>query len=206
MVLVVLARAAPAGAGKTVKLTAVFAVVVASVILQVTLARYTVGGRWVFDFVVAGVVFVGAAVGAGGRDSGRHARRAAAGRAGRRHRRRRRPGQDAGRLCGRASSARSSCSCARTPGRSSSSWPRSCTGCSRIGLSGLIEQHWPSVPWGAMLAETSINGLRRCSRFRRRTRCPARWRGGATAGARVSQAQVVGPDHADGRLRGTAVE
>ena len=31
--------------------------VVISVILQVTLARYTVGGRWVFDFVLVGVVY-----------------------------------------------------------------------------------------------------------------------------------------------------
>jgi rod shape-determining protein MreD len=40
-----------------VKLTSVVLVVIVSVLLQVTLARYTVGGRVVFDFVVAGVVF-----------------------------------------------------------------------------------------------------------------------------------------------------
>lgn len=39
------------------KLTAVLLVVVLAVVLQVTLARYTVGGRWVFDFVLVGVVF-----------------------------------------------------------------------------------------------------------------------------------------------------
>ena len=33
--------------------------IVVSVVLQVTLARYTVGGRWVFDFVLVGVVFAG---------------------------------------------------------------------------------------------------------------------------------------------------
>lgn len=31
---------------------------VVAVTLQVTLARYTVGGRWVFDFVLVGVIFV----------------------------------------------------------------------------------------------------------------------------------------------------
>lgn len=31
--------------------------VVIAVVLQVTLARYTVGGRWVFDFVLVGVMF-----------------------------------------------------------------------------------------------------------------------------------------------------
>lgn len=35
----------------------VFAVVLASVALQVALARYAVGGRFVFDFVLVGVVF-----------------------------------------------------------------------------------------------------------------------------------------------------
>ncbi len=40
------------------KLTAVVAAVIVAVLLQVTLARYTVGGRWVFDLVLVGVVFV----------------------------------------------------------------------------------------------------------------------------------------------------
>jgi len=40
------------------RLASVLLAVVASVILQVTLARYTVGGRWVFDFVLVGVLSV----------------------------------------------------------------------------------------------------------------------------------------------------
>ncbi len=39
------------------KLAAVLLTVLVAVVLQVTLARYTVGGRWVFDLVLVGVVF-----------------------------------------------------------------------------------------------------------------------------------------------------
>ena len=39
------------------KLTGVVAAVLVAVILQVTLARYTVGGRWAFDLVLVGVVY-----------------------------------------------------------------------------------------------------------------------------------------------------
>jgi rod shape-determining protein MreD len=40
-----------------VKLAVVLLTVAVAVVLQVTLARYTVGGRWVFDLVLVGVVF-----------------------------------------------------------------------------------------------------------------------------------------------------
>jgi rod shape-determining protein MreD len=40
-----------------VKVTAAVITVVVAVILQLTLARYTVGGRWLFDLVLVGVVF-----------------------------------------------------------------------------------------------------------------------------------------------------
>jgi rod shape-determining protein MreD len=40
-----------------VKATAVFLSVVVAVLLQVALARYAVGGRWVFDLVLVGVAF-----------------------------------------------------------------------------------------------------------------------------------------------------
>lgn len=39
------------------KAVGVLIAVVIAVVLQVTLARYTVGGRWVFDFVLVGVMF-----------------------------------------------------------------------------------------------------------------------------------------------------
>ncbi len=39
------------------KFTAVLATVVISVVLQLGLARYTVGGKWLFDIVLVGVVY-----------------------------------------------------------------------------------------------------------------------------------------------------
>lgn len=42
------------------------ATVVGAVLLQAVLARYTVGGRWVFDLVLVGVVFVSLRAGATG--------------------------------------------------------------------------------------------------------------------------------------------
>ena len=48
----------PAHRARSVKLTAVVTAVLAAVILQVTLARYTVGGRWAFDLVLVGVIYV----------------------------------------------------------------------------------------------------------------------------------------------------
>ncbi len=41
------------------KPAAVFVTVLLSVVLQATLARYTVGGGWLFDLVLVGVVFAG---------------------------------------------------------------------------------------------------------------------------------------------------
>lgn len=41
------------------KFTSLLLTMVVGVTLQVTLARYTVGGSWVFDFVLVGVVFAG---------------------------------------------------------------------------------------------------------------------------------------------------
>jgi rod shape-determining protein MreD len=40
-----------------VRVVFVLATVAVSVLLQLTLARYTVGGRWVFDLVLVGVVY-----------------------------------------------------------------------------------------------------------------------------------------------------
>jgi rod shape-determining protein MreD len=42
-----------------VKFTSVLLTVVVAVLLQVALARFTVGGSWVFDLVLVGVVFAG---------------------------------------------------------------------------------------------------------------------------------------------------
>jgi len=48
-----------------VKVAAIMLAVLVAVVLQVTLARYTVGGRWVFDLVLVGVVFASLQWGAG---------------------------------------------------------------------------------------------------------------------------------------------
>ena len=45
------------------KIAAVLATVAIGVALQLALARYTVGGRWVFDIVVVGVVYAALAWG-----------------------------------------------------------------------------------------------------------------------------------------------
>lgn len=41
------------------KFTSVLVTVLIAVTVQVTLARFTVGGSWIFDFVLVGVVFAG---------------------------------------------------------------------------------------------------------------------------------------------------
>jgi len=48
------------------KLTRVFGVVAAGVLLQVALARFAIGGRFAFDFVMVGVVFAAVESGAVG--------------------------------------------------------------------------------------------------------------------------------------------
>ena len=73
----------PGPQGAAVKIAWVLVTVVVAVVLQVTLARYTVGGRWVFDLVLVGVVYAALPVGPGGRHAGRHDRRPAPGHAAR---------------------------------------------------------------------------------------------------------------------------
>jgi rod shape-determining protein MreD len=154
-----------------VKLTAVFGVVLASVLLQVTLARYTVGGRWVFDFVVAGVVFVALQWGpvAGilaGTLGGLLQDVLAGGIVGMGGLTKTLVGFGAGLVGAQFMLVRPY---AKTLVVVVATVIHRLLA---IGLSGLIEQHWPSVPWGAMLAETSINGLAALLAFQATTALP----------------------------------
>lgn len=138
--------------------TSVFVTILVAVVLQVTLARYTVGGRWVFDFVLVGVVFTGLQWGPvagilGGTVGGLL--------------------QDvlAGQVVGVGGLAKTVTGClagiigtqfvlnrphARTIIVAAGTVVHRLI---MLGLNGLIDQHWPGVPWGAMLAETGINTL-----------------------------------------------
>jgi rod shape-determining protein MreD len=141
-----------------VRRTLVIAVVLAAVLLQVVLARYTVGGRWAFDLVLVAVVFValrwgivagmlagtlggllldllsGVVIGVGGLSKT---------------------------LIGTAAGAvGASFVVARPNARvlivtAATVVHRALV----LGLTGLIDQRWPVVPWTAMLEETVLNSL-----------------------------------------------
>jgi rod shape-determining protein MreD len=139
-----------------VKFTSVLLTVIVSVLLQVTLARFTVGGTWVFDLVLVGVVFAGLQWGPtagliGGTLGGLL--------------------QDllSGEIVGVSGLAKTLVGfvaglvgtqfvLTRPQGRSII-----VAGCSlahrglMLALAALIEQRWPGVSWGAMLAETGLN-------------------------------------------------
>ncbi len=138
------------------KLAAVVTAVLAAVILQVTLARYTVGGRWAFDLVLVGVIYValrweavagmiagtvggllqdmlsGGIIGVGGL-----AKTLA--------------GFAAGVIGTQLVSAKPQARAVIVAGA---------TVLHRLvllGLQGLIDQQWPGLSWTAMLGETAIN-------------------------------------------------
>jgi rod shape-determining protein MreD len=132
--------------------------VIVSVILQVTLARYTVGGRWVFDFVLVGVVFAALQWGpVSGLMAGTLGGLL----------------QDvlAGQIVGVGGLAKSvvgffagvvGTQFVLTRPQSRTIIVVGATVVHRflmLGLQGLIDQHWPGVSWSAMLAETGINTL-----------------------------------------------
>jgi rod shape-determining protein MreD len=141
-----------------VKATSVLATVVVAVVLQLTLARYTVGGRWPFDLVLVGVVFAalnwGPVAGmlagtAGGLiqdalsdeivGSGGLAKTAV--------------GFLTGAIGAQFVVARPA---ARTVLLAGASLVHRFL---ILGLHALIDQHWPGVPWTAMLGETAINSI-----------------------------------------------
>jgi len=138
------------------KLTSVLLTVVVAVMLQVTLARYTVGGAWVFDLVLVGVVFAGLQWGPtagliGGTLGGLL--------------------QDvlAGEIVGVGGLAKTLVGFAagaigtqfvltRPHARSIIVVVASVVHRLMVlALNGLIDQQWPGMSWGAMLAETGLN-------------------------------------------------
>lgn len=138
------------------KFTSVLVTVLVGVLLQMALARFTVGGTWAFDLVLVAVVFVGLQWGPtagmiGGTIGGLL--------------------QDllSGGIVGVSGLAKTPVGfvagligtqfvLTRPHGRSiivagGSLLHRLLM----LALTGLIEQHWPVTTWGAMLAETGLN-------------------------------------------------
>lgn len=153
------------------KAAGVLVTVIVSVFLQVTLARYAVGGRWVFDFVLVGVVFAGLQWGPvsglfGGTVGGLL--------------------QDvlAGQIVGVGGLAKTIIGFAAgvvgtqfvlTRPQARTIIVIGATLVHRLmmlGLTGLIDQRWPSVSWGAMLAETGLNTLAALVAFQATTSWP----------------------------------
>jgi rod shape-determining protein MreD len=140
------------------RFTAVLLTVVAAVFLQVALARFTVGGTWVFDLVLVGVVFAGLQWGpaaglVGGTMGGLL--------------------QDllSGSIVGVSGLAKTLVGFAAglvgtqfvlTRPHARSIIVAGSTLVHRglmLMLAGLIDQQWPGVSWGAMLAEIGLNTL-----------------------------------------------
>jgi rod shape-determining protein MreD len=141
-----------------VRFTAVLVTATVSVLLQVSLARFTVGGTWVFDLVLVGVVFAGLQW-----------------------------GPPAGLLAGTLGGMLQDLLSGQIVGVSglaktivgfgagvigsqfvlTRAYARSIivVGSSLVhrvlmlGLTGLIAQQWPVVSWGALAAETGLNML-----------------------------------------------
>ena len=140
------------------KATAVLVTVVIAVPLQLTLARYTVGGRWVFDLVLVGVVFAslnwGPVAGmlagtAGGLIQDVLADDIVG------------IGGLAKTIVGFGAGAIASQFVVARPG----SRVALLIGASLVhrmmivALHALVDQHWPGMPWAAMLGETGINAV-----------------------------------------------
>lgn len=140
------------------KLASVLGTVVLAVLVQVTLARFTVGGSWVFDLVLVGVVFAGLQWGpaaglAGGTIGGLL--------------------QDllSGEIVGVSGLAKTlvgfgagmiGTQFVLTRPHARSIIVAGCSVVHRIlmlGFTGLIAQQWPAWSWAAMLAETGLNTL-----------------------------------------------
>lgn len=140
------------------KLTWVLLTVVIAVILQVTLARYTVGGRWVFDLVLVGVVFAALQWGAvagifSGTMGGLLQDMLAGGVVG--------VGGLAKTLIGFVAGVVGTQFVLARP-HARTIIVVVATVVHRIivlGMFGLIDQRWPSISWGAMLGEIALNGL-----------------------------------------------
>lgn len=140
------------------KFTSVLLTVILAVLLQVTLARFTVGGTWVFDLVLVGVVFAGLQWGPpAGLLAGTLGGLL----------------QDllSGQIVGVSGLAKTIVGFAagvigsqfvltRASARSIIVLAASVVHRAlMLGLTGLIAQQWPVVSWGAFAAETGLNAL-----------------------------------------------
>ncbi|HVT48005.1 MAG TPA: rod shape-determining protein MreD [Vicinamibacterales bacterium] len=140
------------------KLTAIVATVVVAALLQVALARYTAGGRLVFDFVLVGVVFAALQWGPvagilGGTIGGLLQDVLAGGIVGVGGLAKTIVGCGAGVIGAQFVLVRPSARMIIVAGA---------TLVHRLivfGLLALIDQHWPGLPVGAMLAETAVNAI-----------------------------------------------
>ncbi len=150
------------------KIAWVLVTVLVAVVLQVTLARYTVGGRWVFDLVLVGVVYAALLWGPGRRHAGRHDWRPAPGLGSRR----RSVGGLAKTLVGFAAGVVGTQFVLVRP-RARMIVVAGATVVHRlliVGLLAIIDSsqqptwHWSGVPWAAMLAETLMNSICRTHR------------------------------------------
>jgi rod shape-determining protein MreD len=141
-----------------VRFTSVLVAVVIAVVLQVTFARYTVGGRWAFDLVLVGVVYVAlrweAVAGMiAGTIGGLLQDMLSGGIIG--------VGGLAKTLTGFATGIIGTQFVVTKPHAravivaAASFLHRLIT----VGLLGLIDQQWPGIPWTAMLGETAINSV-----------------------------------------------
>ena len=156
------------------KTTSVLATIGVALVLQVTLARYTVGGRWTFDLVLVGVIYAALYWGAAA-------------------------GIAAGTVGGLVQDALSHGTLgvdglAKTvvgfaAGILGSQFVVSKTGPRLVlvagativhrglllVLDGLIDQRWPGVPWLATLGEVGLNGVAGLVAFQLTERLPGAW-------------------------------
>ncbi len=140
------------------KLMWVVATIIVALVLQVTLARYTVGGRWAFDLVLVGVLYAalqwGTAAGmVAGTVGGLAQDVLDNGIVG--------TGGLAKTLVGYAAGAIGTQFVIARP-QARMVIVAIATVVHRfllLGIMALIEQSWPGVPWGAVLWETPINSL-----------------------------------------------
>jgi rod shape-determining protein MreD len=140
------------------KLAWVLLTTLVAVTLQVTLARFTVGGRWVFDLVLVGVVYSALIWGPvsgmlAGTIGGIIQDLLAGGIVG--------VGALVKTLVGYAAGVIGAQFVLAKP-QARTIIVAAATVVHRLavlGLNALIEQHWSGVPWAAILGETVLNGL-----------------------------------------------
>jgi rod shape-determining protein MreD len=140
------------------RLTRVVAVVLGAVALQLALARYAVGGRFVFDFVLVGVVYVALHAGPvagmlGGTIGGLLQDVASGGIVG--------LGGLVDTILGYAAGVLGTrLVVARAYGRASIVAAATLArGLMASGLHAVIDQSWPAVAWAGLLEEAAINTL-----------------------------------------------